>query len=119
MLVTSTANIQSSTYTYSRLDGNKSSAIISVEEAKKLGIPVVAIVDTNSDPTIIDYPIPGNDDAIKSMTYIMEKIAELAKGSIKFISVVIFNLFLKRCPANPHRKFIGKDSSVSDNFIFG
>ena len=38
---------------------------IAVAEAKRLGIPVVAIADTNSDPEIIDYPIPGNDDAIR------------------------------------------------------
>jgi small subunit ribosomal protein S2 len=38
-----------------------------VFEAKKLGIPVIGIVDTNADPTIIDYPIPANDDAVKSL----------------------------------------------------
>lgn len=40
---------------------------IAVAEAKKLGIPIVAIADTNSDPEAIDYPIPGNDDAIRSI----------------------------------------------------
>ena len=40
---------------------------IAVAEAKKLGIPVVAVVDSNSDPTAIDYPIPGNDDAIRAI----------------------------------------------------
>lgn len=39
---------------------------IAVKEAKKLGIPVVAILDTNCDPDVVDYPIPGNDDAIRS-----------------------------------------------------
>src|SRR3990172_3270099 len=38
--------------------------LIAVKEARKLGIPVISIADTNSDPDIIDYPIPGNDDAI-------------------------------------------------------
>ncbi|MDH5597137.1 MAG: 30S ribosomal protein S2 [Candidatus Peregrinibacteria bacterium] len=44
---------------------------IAVTEAKKLGIPVVGIVDTNADPDKVDYPIPGNDDAIKSLEYIL------------------------------------------------
>ena len=36
-------------------------------EAKKLGIPVIAVVDTNYDPALVDYPIPGNDDAIRAV----------------------------------------------------
>ena len=40
---------------------------IAVEEARKLGIPVVAVVDTNYDPNLVDYPIPGNDDAIRAV----------------------------------------------------
>ncbi len=49
---------------------------IVVKEAKKLGIPVIGIVDTNADPTTIDYPIPGNDDALKSLSFLVGKIAE-------------------------------------------
>jgi small subunit ribosomal protein S2 len=45
-----------------------------VREARKLLIPVVALVDTNSDPTYIDYPVPCNDDAIKSITLITDYI---------------------------------------------
>ena len=41
---------------------------VAVNEAKKLGIPVIAVLDTNSDPTNVDYPIPGNDDAIRSVS---------------------------------------------------
>jgi len=40
---------------------------IAIKEAKKLGIPVVAVVDTNYDPALVDYPIPGNDDAIRAV----------------------------------------------------
>jgi small subunit ribosomal protein S2 len=40
---------------------------IAVKEAKKLGIPVVAVVDTNYDPALVDYAIPGNDDAIRAV----------------------------------------------------
>lgn len=48
---------------------------IAVAEAKRLGIPVVAVVDTNCDPTNIDYPIPGNDDAIRAIQLFTEIIA--------------------------------------------
>ena len=49
---------------------------IAVAEAKRLGIPVVAIVDTNCDPTGIDFPIPANDDAIRSVRLITERIGK-------------------------------------------
>jgi len=49
---------------------------IAVSEARKLGIPIVAIADSNCDPTLIDYPIPGNDDAIKSIKLLTSKIAD-------------------------------------------
>lgn len=48
-----------------------------VAEARKSGIPVVAIVDTNANPELIDYPIPGNDDAIKSVKILTEEIARV------------------------------------------
>ncbi len=49
---------------------------IAVAEAKRLGIPVVAIADTNSDPETIEYPIPGNDDAIRSIKLFTNMIAD-------------------------------------------
>ncbi|HEX7119328.1 MAG TPA: 30S ribosomal protein S2 [Longimicrobiales bacterium] len=49
---------------------------IAVKEANKLGIPVIAIADTNADPDLIDYPIPGNDDAIRSVSLIAGAIAD-------------------------------------------
>jgi small subunit ribosomal protein S2 len=49
---------------------------IAVAEAKKLGIPVVGIADTNSDPDTIEYPIPGNDDAIRSIKLFANMVAE-------------------------------------------
>jgi small subunit ribosomal protein S2 len=49
---------------------------IAVVEANKLGVPVVAIVDTNCDPDIIRYPIPGNDDAIRGIRLVTSKIAD-------------------------------------------
>ena len=49
---------------------------IAVAEAKKLGIPIVAIVDTNCDPDEIDYVIPGNDDAIRAVKLLTAKMAD-------------------------------------------
>ncbi len=47
-----------------------------IKEAKNLGIPVVAIVDTNADPSLIDYVIPGNDDAIKGIQLILDYVSK-------------------------------------------
>jgi small subunit ribosomal protein S2 len=49
---------------------------IAVQEAKKLGIPVIAVVDTNYDPTLVDYPIPGNDDAIRAVQLYVRAAAD-------------------------------------------
>jgi len=49
---------------------------IAVKEAKKLGIPIVAIIDTNADPDFIDYPIPANDDAMRSIKLITDMITD-------------------------------------------
>ena len=64
---------------------------IAVKEARKLGIPVVALVDTNSNPDLIDYIIPGNDDAIRSIKLVTSIVADavlagrdaFAQGEIK------------------------------------
>jgi small subunit ribosomal protein S2 len=47
-----------------------------VNEARRLQIPVVAIVDTNADPELIDYPIAGNDDAIRAIRVILQKLVD-------------------------------------------
>jgi small subunit ribosomal protein S2 len=49
---------------------------IAVAEARRLSIPIVAIVDTNADPSIIDYPIPGNDDAIRSIRILLQNLVD-------------------------------------------
>lgn len=49
---------------------------IAVAEARKLGIPIVGIVDTNCDPDEIDYVIPGNDDAIRAVKLLTSKMAD-------------------------------------------
>ena len=55
---------------------------IAVAEANRLGIPVIGLVDTNSDPSVIDYPLPGNDDAVKSIRIIVEAIMEAAQNGL-------------------------------------
>ncbi len=55
---------------------------IAVAEANRLKIPVIGLVDTNSDPTLLDYPIPGNDDSIKSIRVITEVIMEAVQTGL-------------------------------------
>jgi small subunit ribosomal protein S2 len=62
------------------IDSNKEQ--IAVREARKLGIPVVAVVDTNCDPTEVDYVIPGNDDALRAIRLFTSKISDsIAEGA--------------------------------------
>jgi small subunit ribosomal protein S2 len=60
---------------------------IAVAEANKLGIPVIGIIDTNSDPDPIDYPIAANDDAIKSISIIAKAIGDAAVNSQAKVSI--------------------------------
>jgi small subunit ribosomal protein S2 len=59
---------------------------IAVKEARKLGIPVVAVVDTNCDPTVVDYVIPGNDDALRAIRLFTSKIADSAAEGTNMVS---------------------------------
>ena len=56
---------------------------IAVDEARKLGIPVVAILDTNCDPDEVEFPIPGNDDAIRSISLLTRVIADAAAEGLQ------------------------------------
>ncbi len=58
---------------------------LAIAEAKKLGIPIIAVLDTNSDPTGIDFPIPGNDDARRSINLYCELLKNTIKDAEKFI----------------------------------
>jgi small subunit ribosomal protein S2 len=58
---------------------------LAVAEAKKLGIPIIAVLDTNSDPTGIDFPIPGNDDARRSINLYCDLLRNTIKDAEKFI----------------------------------
>ena len=62
------------------IDTNKEA--IAIQEARKLNIPTIAMVDTNSDPTLVDHPIPANDDALKSIQLTTSVISQaIAEGS--------------------------------------
>ncbi len=62
------------------MDINKES--IAVAEANKLGLPVVAVVDTNCDPDLVQYPIPGNDDSIHSIQYFIQQVGEACEKGL-------------------------------------
>ena len=58
---------------------------LAVNEAKKLNIPIIGVLDTNSDPTGIDFPIPGNDDARRSINLYCDLLKNTIKDAEKFI----------------------------------
>ncbi len=55
---------------------------IAVAEARRMKIPVIALVDTNSDPSLVDYPIPGNDDAVKSIRLVVDVLLESIQNGL-------------------------------------
>jgi small subunit ribosomal protein S2 len=63
------------------IDTNKEG--IAIQEAKRLGIPVVAIIDSNCDPDVVDYPIPGNDDASRAISLYCDLIAAPASTALR------------------------------------
>jgi small subunit ribosomal protein S2 len=77
---------------------------IAVNEARKLGLPVVAIVDTNCDPDEVDYVIPGNDDAIRAVSLVTRVIADaLAEGYGMAKEEVVEKAVARRPTAAPRR----------------
>jgi small subunit ribosomal protein S2 len=83
---------------------------IAVSEARKLGIPVVAVVDTNCDPTVVDYVIPGNDDALRAIRLFTTKIADSAFEGTQMISDKAFsNEYEEVRPLETEAHFLGED----------
>jgi small subunit ribosomal protein S2 len=82
---------------------------IAVREAKRLGIPVFAMVDTNSDPTEIEFPIPANDDASKSISLIVNILCQAVEEGLSERK-----LEKDKEPAQKDKKFIRKDLETSD-----
>ena len=63
------------------VDSNKEH--IAIKEARKLGIPVISILDTNCDPDEVDYPVPGNDDAMRSVALLTRVIADAVADGLQ------------------------------------
>ncbi|MDR1877768.1 MAG: 30S ribosomal protein S2 [Flavobacteriaceae bacterium] len=80
---------------------------IAVTEAKKLGIPVFAIVDTNSDPRLVDFPIPGNDDASKSIDLILETVTNAIKEGLS----------VRKAEKAEKSKVKGEDSNEDEDIL--
>jgi small subunit ribosomal protein S2 len=72
---------------------------IAVKEARKLGIPVVAVVDTNCDPTVVDFVIPGNDDALRAIRLFTSKIADSAAEGVNLVGDKAFAAEEQASPA--------------------
>jgi len=83
---------------------------IAVSEARKLGIPVVAVVDTNCDPTVVDYVIPGNDDALRAIRLFTTKIADSAfEGAAMITDKAIAAEYNDITPIGTESHFLGED----------
>jgi small subunit ribosomal protein S2 len=82
---------------------------IAVKEAKRLGIPVFAMVDTNSDPTEIEFPIPANDDASKSISLIVNLLCQAIEEGLNERK-----LEKDKEPVQKDRKVIRKDLETKD-----
>ena len=90
---------------------------LAIKEAKKLGIPVIAIADTNADPTLVDFPVPGNDDAIRAIQFYCELVssavldgiqAEIAAQGVKVEEIMAEN------DAKPPRKKAAKAAAEGE-----
>ena len=90
---------------------------LAVAEAKKLGIPIIAVLDTNSDPTDIDYPIPGNDDARRSINLYCELLLKTIKDAEKFIKGTSDKEKEENKPSKKQKKLISIIKNVKQRFI--
>jgi small subunit ribosomal protein S2 len=90
---------------------------IAVAEARKLGIPVVAVVDTNCDPTVVDYVIPGNDDALRAIRLFTTKIADSAFEGVQMIGdKSIASEYADVTPVATEQHFVGlEDEEVQES----
>jgi small subunit ribosomal protein S2 len=91
---------------------------IAVAEARKLGIPVVAVVDTNCDPTVVDYVIPGNDDALRAIRLFTTKIADSAYEGVQMVSEKAFATEAADVqPLETSPEYIGEDGELEPGEI--
>ena len=94
------------------IDTNKEH--LSIAEAKVLGIPVVAILDTNSDPDGVTYPVPGNDDAIRAIHLYCELITDSILDGIQE-EMVVKGIDLGEAEEIPEETVIGNEDSPSEH----
>jgi small subunit ribosomal protein S2 len=66
---------------------------IAVAEARRMGIPIIAVVDTNCNPDVVDYPIPGNDDAIRAITLFAEMVANAVIDADNEVGIEIIETY--------------------------
>lgn len=86
--------------------------VIAVKEAMKMGIPVIGIVDTNSDPTGIQYPIPGNDDAVKSIRILVQTITEAIQAGMEKREAIKANTQIKSKKQNHSEAVVAEQISL-------
>jgi small subunit ribosomal protein S2 len=92
---------------------------IAVGEARKLGIPVIAVLDTNCDPDEVDYPIPGNDDAIRSVALLTRVIADgVAEGLMARSNRAVEGESVEEPLAEWERELLaGAEASTADDAV--
>ncbi len=91
---------------------------IAVAEANKLGIPVVAVVDTNCDPTMVDYVIPGNDDALRAIRLFTTKIADSAAEGVQMVSEKAFATEVADVqPAEVAPEYVGEEGEEGTDTV--
>ena len=85
---------------------------LAIKEAKKLGIPVIAIADTNADPTLADFPVPGNDDAIRAIQFYCELVSAAVldgiQAEIAAQGVKVDEIMAENAEAKPAKKRAAK-----------
>jgi small subunit ribosomal protein S2 len=88
---------------------------IAVSEARRLGVPIIAVVDTNCNPEGIDYPIPGNDDAIRAITLFTQIIANAVIEAENEVGLeVIETLHEEKAPEEEFATIINKKENIID-----
>ncbi|MBL7081027.1 MAG: 30S ribosomal protein S2 [Candidatus Omnitrophica bacterium] len=92
------------------IDTNQESTAI--KEARRLSIPIVALIDTNSNPEFIDYPVPGNDDAIKSVALIASLIADaVIEGRKRFVEDLSHESLSLEAEKEPEELFLQEETA--------
>jgi small subunit ribosomal protein S2 len=85
---------------------------IAVQEARKLRIPIIGLIDTNCDPDLIDYPIPGNDDALKSIRFVTTAITEgVIEGRKEFLEA---DMIRRKSETSVSKKSKGSMAQISE-----